>query len=106
MRITNPYFFIQSYTPISLESLWKQLIQYNNDNWKLKGYGNLLPLIHGASYPGFLYGHGDSGKMGSYGRFFILICFKHLIDFHHVCVCVCVHICLNQNNNTLKFTLQ
>ena len=43
-------------------------VQYNLDNWKLKGCGNLLPLIHGSSYPDLLSGHGDSGKKCSYGK--------------------------------------
>ena len=49
------------------------LLQYNPDNWKLKGYVNLHPLICGSSYPGFLLGHRDRGKRGSYALYITYI---------------------------------
>ena len=45
------------------------IIQYNTDDCKLKGHGNLLPVILGSIYLDFLSGHVDSGKRGSYHRF-------------------------------------
>ena len=39
------------------------------DNWKLKEYGHLVPLIHSSNYPCFLSGHDDSGERDSYSRF-------------------------------------
>ena len=86
-------------------------LQYNPGNWNLKGYGNLLPLIHASSYAGFLLGHGDTGKRGIVIEgFYIDLWFRILIYCYRVCVCIVNYIYmgggLNQNNNTITFTVQ